>query len=252
MKAKQHRNLFSRVCSSLRDLFTRSWQRRQTERRARPFLECLESRITPATFTDSGRQLLITLTANNEQVAISCQNNATSDLTINDNGNTFTNNTTQGQVALNTSTNATVTGNFYTQGIRIVDAPGVSGASVAFENGSGTIQVPIAVSLGIASGNISFDGGTVATAANFSASTAGGTIESFGGNTLSVSANLSLSASAAAGEGIRSGRLCLCVRHDHPDPHRHRDRRDHGDQRQQLLHGSGEPDDPGRQRQPGR
>ncbi len=224
MKTKQRRNLFSRVFSSLRDLFTRSWQRRQTDFRFRPFLECLESRVAPAVLSQSPgvNQLVITLNNPGEKVQLTA--NAGNTITITDS-------VTNGLV--NSGTNPVSAGNFtgtfpatsntinstgvsaYTGGIEIVDggASGASDGQVEFDEGAGVFLDSVTVNLTngdsgditfVGTGSVRF-GASATTVANLSASTAGGAITAASPSTALelLDGNLSLSALAARGINLQ-------------------------------------------------
>jgi len=187
----------------LQGLSTRQRRRpRPHGHRCRPVLECLEERLNPSTFSQSGNVLTITLDRASESLTL----NANSDHSI-----TIVDSATPTVGGSVTSGNVTVAGNTatitaagvaaYSGGINVVDGGTQTGGSISFANsGTSTYSNAITVNLtNSSSGNITFGGTSTFNGVDLTASTVGGAVQSSAGSSLTLAgaADLSISASAS-------------------------------------------------------
>jgi hypothetical protein len=174
--AKQPRPLTGRFRSYLKAIFKRPRWRPAPS--FRPLLEGLETRLTPATFSQSGNVLTIALDQANESLTLSVGG---SGITVTDSGTPMSDGTVSaGNVTFGAQT-ATITPAgeaAYTGGINITDNGSVSGGRVTFaSSGAKSYINPLSVNLAsAAAGNVTFSGSNLFSNVPLTASTVGGMV----------------------------------------------------------------------------
>ncbi len=173
--------------------------RRRPLRRFRPRIESLEDRVTPASFSEMGNALTLTLAANEQLSLVASDVPPHNTIVITDS----VSDTDPGFSGVTVSgTSITIDQNVITS-LSIVDGGTAAGARVAFADSAGNAYlIPVTVALtDSASGSITFSGASTFTNVGLTAQTAGGSILSTSTSSLTLTggpppanANLSLTA----------------------------------------------------------
>jgi hypothetical protein len=190
----------ARLCAVLDALCRRSCKQPRSPRRFVPSLERLETRINPATFSESGTTLTVTLSDTNEGLSLTTTAFPTAGIVVTESaGSTATNDpvhpVTFGNVTgLGTGT-ATITASAYTT-VNIQDTSGTHGGRVTFEASGVSYTDALNIDLlDSQSGNITFNGFNLFTK-TLTASTAAGMVLSSAGSSLFFGSDLGLSSGA--------------------------------------------------------